>query len=143
MTATIHYITKTHNRAVVKITATSAGDAVTIPIGDNLCVAGQYSVDPKINISTVAYSVSSAGHTSINRNGEVLRLFGHGTISYGDVEQVSSNIDVSFVDTAGGTVILELSKTDGFSAVNPIEVDSSWQNIQSLYVFPNYVEQNY
>jgi hypothetical protein len=123
MTATVHYMTKTHNRAVVKIVGTAAADTATIDITSDLVVAGQTASSPKVGISGLAYSVSSSGDVTVSRNlVPVFKLFGHDTLQYGSNEQATQNIVVTFNTSAGGTLILELSKTSGFSAVNPPEV---------------------
>lgn len=125
MAATVHYITKTHNRAVVKIVGTAASDTATINITTDLLVSGQTASSPKVGISAVAYSCSSAGDVTVVRNSiPVFKLFGHDSLSYGSNEQSNQNIVVTFNTSAGGTLILELSKTSGFSAVNPPEVAS-------------------
>lgn len=125
MAATVSYITKTHSRAVVKIVGTAATDTATINIANDLLFGTQTSNSPKVSISAVAYSVSSSGDVTVARNGVIIfKLFGHDTLSYGSSEQNTQNIVVTFNTSPGGTLILELSKTSGFSAVNPPEVMS-------------------
>lgn len=123
MAAIVHYITKTHNRAVVKIVGTSTSDSATINIATDLLFGAQTANSPKVGISALAYSCSSSGDVTVVRNGvTIFKLFGHDTLSYGSNEQSDQNIVVTFNTSAGGTIILELSKTSGFSAVNPPEV---------------------
>ncbi len=201
MTASVYYMTKTHNRAVVKVVGTTAADTATIALRTNLTITStgnitfvnstktitrasgnwttdgvlpnsvvvidgvQYSVKTvgttsltvwpkytltdgtitsgsvtgyksdllvggqvfdsaaKVGITGVAYSVSSSGDVTVVRNSvNIFKFFGHDTLSYGSNEQNDKDIVVTFNTSAGGTLILELSKTDGFGAVNPPEV---------------------
>jgi len=129
MAATVQYITKTFNRAVIKVVGTASGDTATITIGapggtpflDDLTVTGQtVSAAPTVTISAIAYSVHASGDATIVRNAvPIFKLFGNGVMPYGSNEQASKNIVVTFTTTLGGTVIIELSKTDGYSAINP------------------------
>lgn len=71
---------------------------------------------PLANITKVWYSVSSSGDVTITRNSvAVLKLFGHDVIdNFGLAENNSSDVVATFNTSAGGTVILEFSKIDGF-----------------------------
>jgi hypothetical protein len=87
-------------------------------------VPGQTIVaTPKVGITQVAYSVSSAGDVTVVRDGTtVFKLFGHDTLTYGSNEKITHPFVVTFNTSAGGTILLELSKTDGFGPVNPPEI---------------------
>lgn len=114
-------IASAQNKAVFKITATAASDSVTINLAADLIHNGQTVNSPKVNIARMAYSCSSSGSIDISRNGVVThKLFGHDSeFQAPSAEQNDQNIVVTFSGTAGGTLILELSKVDGFGAINP------------------------
>lgn len=199
MAATVHFHTKTHNRAVAKVVGTADTDTVDIVVKSDLTIAAtgnltfaaadnsitrttgswtvdgftnnsvvvidgtQYAVDsatatkliinfrtqlidevvtpstvagyvsdflvagqviqgtPIVTIAGVAYSVSSTGAVTVQRDTALIyKLFGHDTIMYGSNENSSNDITVTFAGSAGGTIIFELSKTNGWSAINPV-----------------------
>jgi hypothetical protein len=201
MTATVHFMTKTHNRAVVKVVGTTSTDTATINLKTTISITAtgdltvdgtartitrasgswatdgviqnavvsingtQYSVlnvstnvitvyprykltsgvitgatvtsyksdllvggqvidtTAHVGITNVAYSVSSSGDVTVVRNSKtVFKLFGHDTLVYGSNEESGYDIVVTFNTSAGGTCILELSKTSGFGTVNPSEI---------------------
>lgn len=120
MTATVHFIKKTHNSAVVKVVATAAGDTATINITDDLLFGDQTVSSPKVNVARATYSVSSSGDVTVTRNSvPIFKFFGHDEFPYASSEQNTHNIVVTFNTSAGGTLVLELSKVNGFSAINP------------------------
>lgn len=114
-------ISSAQNKAVFKITATAAADTVTIVLATDLIHEGQAVATPKVNIARMAYSCSSSGDITIVRNGVTThKLFGHDSeFQAPTAEQNLSDIVVTFNNTAGGTLILELSKVDGYGAINP------------------------
>ena len=134
MTATVTLTTLTHSRAIAKVVGVSGGDAASIKLSD-LVISGQsgyvaasgYSGQSgwsgnastvQVTISQVAYSCDSTKPVTISRNGVVLyTLFGSGVLPYGTNDQSTCDIDINFGTSAGGTVILELSKTNGYSAI--------------------------
>ena len=79
------------------------------------------TASPKVNIAEMSYTCNSAGLISLTRNSVVThQLFGslvgfHAPSS----EQSDQNVVVLFTTTVGGTLILELSKVEGFSSINP------------------------
>lgn len=118
-TVTPVYTTLTHNRATAKIVGTNIADTSTIALSA-LTVTGQTASSPLVGITSVSYSLSATGNATISRNGIVIfNLFGDGTLSFGSHEQQGQNIVVTFGSSAGGTIIIELSKSAGFSAINP------------------------
>lgn len=83
----------------------------------DLATAGQQiTAAPQANITKVWYSVSSAGDVTVTRNSvAVLKLFGHDTLDcFGLAENNGFDTVVTFNTSAGGTVILEFTKIDGF-----------------------------
>jgi hypothetical protein len=77
--------------------------------------------NPSVAIPRVRYSVSSSGAVTIVRNSEtVLKLFGHDELETLSYDQPTSDIVVTFDTSAGGTLIMELSKLAGFTTVNPL-----------------------
>ena len=78
---------------------------------------GQIITTPKANITKMWYSVSSAGDVLVSRNSvAVAKLFGHDTIQdFGMAENNSYDVVVLFEVSLGGTLIIEISKVDGYS----------------------------
>jgi len=76
---------------------------------------------PKVNIAEMSYSCNAAGDITLTRNSVVThKLFGTAVGFHApSSEQSDQNIVVLFTTTAGGTLMLELSKVEGFSAINP------------------------
>lgn len=123
-TATKVLIQHSNTRATVKVANATVGGADTASINistDLLFTDGsgtaQTVSSPKVNINKIYYSVPSSGSVTLTRNGVIVAtLYGHDTIEgFGLAENNGSNIDISF--SAGGTIILELSKVSGFSNV--------------------------
>lgn len=124
-------ITKTriqsaHNRATFKITATAALDTVTIDLATDLIHNGQTVGTPKVNIANIAYSCASSDSITIVRNGVTThKVFGHDSEFHApSTEQNGSNIVVTFNGSGqgsehGGTIVIELSKVDGFGSIDP------------------------
>jgi hypothetical protein len=120
MTATLTIIGRKHNHATIKVVGTAASDTATIDL-DTLISTGQ-TVDgtPKVNLARARYSVSSSGDVTVTRNSvTVLKLFGHDEIECPTPEQNTHDIVVTFNNSAGGTIILEVAKVGGYSAINP------------------------
>lgn len=82
---------------------------------------GQVMTTPVVNIAELAYSCNAAGQITVARNSVVTHnLFGSDhALRAPSNEQNTFDIVVTFVTTAGGTLIIEFSKVDGFSAINP------------------------
>jgi hypothetical protein len=87
---------------------------------------GQIFTDasPKVNIAEVSYSTANTGFITITRNSVVThKLFGSDSNFHAPSnEQSDQNIAVLFDTTAGGTLMIELSKVEGFGALNPYGV---------------------
>lgn len=103
---------------------TAAAAAFTGSYKSVLLAYGQIiSGTPKVNIARCRYSVSSAGSVSVSRNSVVtLKLFGHDEIECPTSENNTHPIVTLFSTTAGGTLIMEVTKVEGFSAVNPSQL---------------------
>jgi len=76
---------------------------------------------PKVHIAEMSYSCNASGELTITRAGTVThKLFGNAVNFHApSPENSTTDIVVAFATGAGGTIILELSKMEGFSAVNP------------------------
>lgn len=77
---------------------------------------------PTVNIARCRFSTNSTNDISVSRNSiKVLKLFGTGELDTPTPEQNTQSITVLFSGsgTGGGTLMLELNKIAGFSAVNP------------------------
>jgi len=76
---------------------------------------------PKVNIAEMSYSCNAAGDITLTRNSTVThKLFGNAVGFHApSSESNDQNIVVLFTTTVGGTLMLELSKVEGFSAINP------------------------
>ena len=76
---------------------------------------------PKVNIAEMSFSCSSTGDITISRTSLVThKLFGSAVNFHApSSENSTADLVVLFSTGAGGTMILELSKMEGFSAVNP------------------------
>ena len=122
--ATKTVIQKSNTRATIKVaslTATGA-DTSTISLTTDLAYTSgegtvQTVVSPKANISKIWYSVPSGGYVTITRNSVIVAtLFGHDVIEgFNFAENNGSDIAIAF--SAGGTVILEINKIDGYGQV--------------------------
>lgn len=123
MAVTTSIIAKRHNAVTFKVVATADADTTTIDIGGaNLLSVGQTAdgATKLVNLARVHYSVSGTGKVTITRNSvPIAVLFGQGDIAIPSSEENSSNITLTFSGSAGGTVILELAKVQGFGAINP------------------------
>lgn len=114
MAATIIKNSTTH--AVVAFTRTTAGtDNLLLSA---LAIAGrQTATNPVVDISAVHITVPVGAVVSVIRNAETLwKTDGNVSLNlngFADNRQNTQNIDVTFA-AAGGTVILELAKRDGF-----------------------------
>ena len=99
------------------ITDEVATTATTSAYYSDLLYTDQFLSTPKVNINKVWYSVSSSGDVTVTRNSvPVLKLFGHDTIEqFGLAENNTSDIVVTFNTSAGGTIILDISKLEGFT----------------------------
>ena len=77
----------------------------------------------QVNIARVRYSVSSTGDVTVTRNSVVvLKLFGHDELECPTSEFNTFPIVSTFTGTAGGTLILEVTKVAGFSSINPAQL---------------------
>lgn len=97
-------------------TYTSGG----LSTSDDIIHITQYPTvaSPKSELTKIWYSVSSSGDVTIVRNAvTIAKLFGHDTIEgFGLAEQAGENIVVTFNTSAGGTAIIEISKTSGYGS---------------------------
>lgn len=118
-------IASSQNRAVYKITATAAADTITLALATDFTHNGQTVASPKVNIANLSYSCAATGDITITRGGVVThKLFGSDRDLHApSAENNASDIVVTFTGTAGGTLILECGKVDGFGALNPVGVD--------------------
>lgn len=82
---------------------------------------GQVMSTPAVNIAEMSYSCNAAGQITITRNSVVTHnLFGADHAFHAPSnEQNTFDIVITFVTTVGGTLVIEFSKVDGFSAINP------------------------
>lgn len=118
-------IASSQNRATYKITATAAADTITLALLTDFIHNGQSVSSPKVNIANLSYSCAATGDITITRNAVVThKLFGSDSALHApSAEQNASDIVVLFTGSAGGTLIIECAKVEGFGALNPVGVD--------------------
>jgi hypothetical protein len=114
-------ITSSLNRAVFKITATTAADTITLALATDFTHNGQTVSSPKVNIANLSFSCAATGDISISRGGVVThKLFGTAETFHAPSDQNNtSDIVITFTGTAGGTLIIDCGKVEGFGAINP------------------------
>ena len=76
---------------------------------------------PKVNIAEMSYTCNAGGKITLTRNAVVTHALFGSLIGFHapSNEENASDVVVLFDTTAGGTLVLELSKVEGFSSVNP------------------------
>jgi hypothetical protein len=130
--ATVYYHNRSLTRAIVKIVGAASADTATINLNDVVQVgqsgfsgvsgsgySGFSGYRSRLNITQLAWSCDATGVITIVRNNLlVYKLFGSGMMPYGSTEFHDYPLVVTFTGTAGGTLVLELSKADGYSPVS-------------------------
>lgn len=133
MAATTTILSKSHNKAMVRVVATAAADNDTVDISADLLATNETQTGTaKVHIGRVLYSTNS--DVKITRNSvTVAHLYGNGWVEetwWNINDQEDQDITVTF--GGAGMVVLELKKVSGYNSPVETEIYGSYDDTTTV-----------